>query len=336
MAVRAEQMNAMEQKTVHGEIVDLRRIPARDLEPLLVDEIHEWRSELDWDFEPSADLVRKYAGIHALGGAALMSNGQVAGYGYAVLEEPRGIIGDIYVRPHLRNATSEAELFRALLDALVATPRINRMESQLMLVTRGSAEAIAAGISTGMAGRPVRLFERRLMSRDSHGRLQGAGAAVYTRFRLEPWEDHLMHTAGAIIAGAYKGETDSEINAQYRSPGGARRFLSNIVEFPGCGNFYPGASFVAFDLRTGEAAGMVLASFVAAETGHISQICVMPGFRGAGLGKELLQISAAALYQRGAKRVSLTVTASNNTAISIYEKFGFRSVRTFFAYIWEA
>jgi ribosomal protein S18 acetylase RimI-like enzyme len=328
----------MEQNPRRREIVDLRSVAARDLEPLLADEIEEWRTALDWDFEPSADLVRKYAGSNSLGGAALMSDGQVAGYGYAVLEEPRGIIGDIYVRPHLRDAASESELFRSLLDALIATPRITRMESQLMLVTPESAALIAGAnaAGAGATAKPVRLFGRRLMSRDSQLRLPAIGATVRTRFRFERWADHLLHTAGNIIAGAYRGEADSEINAQYRSPGGARRFLTNIVDFPGCGTFHRAASFVAFDAQTGEAAGMVLASFVSVEAGHISQLCVMPNFRGAGLGNELLRISAAALYQHGAQRISLTVTASNTTAISIYEKFGFHSVRNFFAYIWEA
>ena len=330
MAARAD---SPEQNAGGREIVDLRKINARDLEPLLADEIQEWRTELEWDFEPSADLVRKYAGTNSLGGAALMVDDQVAGYGYAVLEEPRGIIGDIYVRPHLRNPDSEAQLFRSLLDALIATPRVTRMESQLMLVTPASAAIIEGA---GASRQPVRLFGRCLMSREAVIPLPPSGAAIHNRFRFERWEDHFMHLAGAIIAGAYKGETDSEINSQYRSPAGARRFLSNIVEFPGCGTFHPSASFVAFDRETGEAAGMVLSSFVASDTGHISQLCVMPGARGAGLGKELLRDSANVLYQHGANRVSLTVTSSNRMAISIYEKFHFRSHRTFFAYIWEA
>jgi ribosomal protein S18 acetylase RimI-like enzyme len=329
MAARA---NSIEQNAGRREIVDLRKIAARDLEPVLVDEIEEWRSELDWDFAPSADLVRTYAGTGSLGGAALTVDGKVAGYGYAVLEEPRGIIGDIYVRPGLRDANSEAELFRSLLDALAATPRIARMESQLMLVAPESAAIIAAGAS----GKRVRLFERRLMSRDGAIPLPSPNTAVNSRFRFEPWQVQYMHVAGSIIAGAYKGERDGEINAQYRSPSGARRFLSNIVEFPGCGTFHPGASFVAFDSQTGTAAGMVLASFVANGTGHISQLCVMPDARGAGLGKELLGMATSALYGDGAIRVSLTVTATNSTAISIYKKFGFRNVRMFYAYIWEA
>jgi len=322
----------MEQNAGRREIVDLRKVAASDLEPLLADEIEEWRSELKWDFEPSADLVRTYAGTNSLGGAALMVDGRVAGYGYAVLEEPRGIIGDIYVRPHLRDANAEAELFRSLLDAVAATPRISRMESQLMLVTAESAAIIATG---GASLKPVRLFERRLMLRDCTIPLPPEIGALRSRFRFEPWEGHYLHVAGAIIAAAYKGQTDSEINAQYRSPSGARRFLNNIVEFPGCGTFHPASSFVAFDAKTGAAAGMVLASFVAADTGHISQLCVMPEARGASLGRQLLRTSAEMLYRNGARRISLTVTASNKTAISIYEKFGFRSLRTFFAYIWE-
>jgi len=315
------------------EIVDLRKISARDLEPLLAEEIREWRSELAWDFEPSAELVRKYAGTNSLGGAALVVDGQIAGYGYAVLEEPRGIIGDVYVRRHLRNANAEAELFRSLLDALAATPRISRMESQLML---GSPEAAAIIAGGSFSPGRVRLFERRLMSRDGRPPLPPGNANARSRFRFERWDDRLMHAAGAIVAGAYKGETDSEINSQYRSPSGARRFLSNIVEFPGCGAFSPTASFVAFDRDSGEAAGMVLASFVAADTGHISQLCVMPAARGTGLGKELLRESTQTLYQHGARLVSLTVTASNGAAISLYEKFGFGDVRTFHAFIWEA
>ena len=330
MAARAD---FLKQNAPRREVVDLRQIAARDLEPLLSEEIREWRQELEWDFEPSAELVRKYAGTNSLGGAALMVDGKVAGYGYAVLEEPRGIIGDVYVRPHLRDAGAETQLFRSLLEALAATPRITRMESQLMLVTSESAALIGEANGSGSA---VRLFPRRLMIRDEALPFSQRDVSIPARFRFDPWEERSMHIAGAIIAGAYKGETDSEINSQYRSPAGARRFLSNIVEFPGCGTFHPAASFVAFDRETGEAAGMVLASFVASDAGHISQLCVMPGSRGSGLGRALLLESAAALYRDGTRLVSLTVTESNVAAISLYEKFGFRTVRTFYAYIWDA
>ena len=45
-----------------------------------------------------------------------------------------------------------------------------------------------------------------------------------------------------------------------------------------------------------------LASMVAPETGHITQLCVTPQAQGSGSGRELLQRSMDALYRHGAKR----------------------------------
>jgi len=327
----AAQANFAGLKNGRGEIVDLRKIAARDLDPLLEEEIREWQTELDWDFRPSADLVRRYTATNSLGGAALMVDGAVAGYGYGVVEEPRGIIGDIYIHPAARNPQSECDLFRSLLEALATTPRVTRMESQLMLLTSGAAQLIEAN---GLPRR-IRLFPRCLLARSSSVDLPPVESGALARFRFDRWRDHSMHVAGTIIAGAYKDETDAEINSQYRSPAGARRFLSNIVEFPGCGTFHPGASFLASDRSTGEPAGMVLSSFVAKDVGHISQLCVLPESRGAGLGKELLRAAVDTLRQHGARNVTLTVTSSNSIAISLYEKFGFRRGRSFYAYTWE-
>ena len=58
----------------HREIIDLRRLSAKDLEPLLKEECRAWRSELAWDFEKSADLVRRFVDMSALNGTALQEN----------------------------------------------------------------------------------------------------------------------------------------------------------------------------------------------------------------------------------------------------------------------
>ena len=60
---------------------------------------------------------------------------------------------------------------------------------------------------------------------------------------------------------------------------GARRFIYNIAQFPGCGAVSSPSSYVAFDLATGWLAGLVLVSFVGEETGHITQLCVTPAAR---------------------------------------------------------
>src|SRR6516165_4386277 len=99
------------------EIVDLRRLSARDLEPLLAEETAVWREELEWDFEKSADLVRRFVELRALSGSALLEYGAITGYVYYVLEENKGLVGDLYVRREFRGIERESCLLEAALDS---------------------------------------------------------------------------------------------------------------------------------------------------------------------------------------------------------------------------
>ena len=79
-----------------AEIVDLRRLSAGQLESLLLEETAAWRDLLDWEFEKSADLVRRFVDMHALNGCALLEDGEVVGYLYYVLEENKGLLGVLF------------------------------------------------------------------------------------------------------------------------------------------------------------------------------------------------------------------------------------------------
>jgi ribosomal protein S18 acetylase RimI-like enzyme len=137
-----------------------------------------------------------------------------------------------------------------------------------------------------------------------------------------------------LISAAYSGHIDSRINDQYRSPGGARRFLFNIVQYPGCGTFFRPASYAAFETN-GQLCGISLASLVSQRSGHITQICVSPSVRGTGIGHALLRQSLMTLRDMGCHAASLTVTAANESAVSLYERVGFHTIRQFSAYAWE-
>ena len=133
-------------------------------------------------------------------------------------------------------------------------------------------------------------------------------AADETTTRFVPWSESHFDASAQLVASAYRGHVDSEINDQYRSPGGAKRFLTNIIQYPGCGTFYAPASMAAIDVATGALAGISLASLVAPDAGHVTQLCVAPQFRGRGIGRELLRRSRLALAAGGRYTVSLTVT----------------------------
>lgn len=311
---------------VTEEIVDLRRLSARDLEPLLSEEIATWRAELEWDFGKSADLVRRFMDLRALNGSALVQDGAVTGYVYFVLEENKGLIGDLYVCRSARTETRENALLEAVLRPMMGVSQISRIECQLMMLQPLPNRATPRSQS-------LKSFERNFMRLDLHRAALPEGR-VRRPVGLELWSDHLQEAAAQIIATAYSGHIDGQINDQYRSVAGARRFLYNIVQYPGCGVFFRPASYAALD-AAGRLCGVSLASMVAPRCGHITQICVSPEAHGQGIGHELLRQSLLRLREAGCQSASLTVTAANRDAVVLYERVGFQTVRRFSAYVWE-
>jgi ribosomal protein S18 acetylase RimI-like enzyme len=309
------------------DIVDLRELTARDLEPVLREETTAWHEELDWDFEKSADLVRRFVDLRALNGNALIEQGAVTGYVYFVLEENKGLIGDLYVRRAARAPARENWLLQAALDQVAASPQAFRVECQLMMLGPGHEREVPyAEYRTS--------FERNFMRVDLR-QAQLEASRILRPIFVERWADHYQDAAAHLIANAYRAHIDSRINDQYRSIAGARRFLYNIVQYPGCGAFYRPASFAAFEAATGQLCGISLASLVAEDCGHITQICVSDSVRGAGVGYELLRRSLTCLRDAHCAFASLTVTAANRSAIHLYEQVGFQTVRRFSAYVWE-
>src|ERR1700676_2481348 len=119
----------------HSPLVDLRDLTAAYLEPVLREETEEWRIELDWDYRPSADLVRRFVDMRALTGFALPGDKEAAGYGYYVCEEGKGLIGGLYLGRRYRTIENENTLLTALLDAMWRTPGTRRIEAQLMMLS---------------------------------------------------------------------------------------------------------------------------------------------------------------------------------------------------------
>lgn len=304
-------------------VVDLRRIRAADLEPVLQEEADRWDRELHWDFGPAGELVRRFTGMRALNGCALYEGGACIGYGYYVTEDHKGLIGDLYVRRARQSIENENLLLGTMLEELFRTPYIRRVESQLMMLQSPLDRPVP------MAER-MESFERHFLEID----LEHAAGLPERRgaLRYAGWDERRQDDSAQLIAEAYRGHVDGRINDQYRSPAGARRFLMNIIQYPGCGHFLRDASYAAYD---DELAGVSLASVVGPTAGHITQICVAPRVRGSGAGYELLRRSLESMRQRGCRTASLTVTAANTEAVRLYRAAGFRTLRDFSARIWD-
>lgn len=308
-------------------LTDLREVTVEQLSPLLEEETEAWSADLDWDFLPSADLVRRFVQVRALNGFALMDGGSAAGYAYFVAEDGKGLIGDFYVRAAQRNVENENLLLGAVLESMWRTSGLRRVEAQLMMLSSHLDRAVPYQPYFHSYARCF--LEARLAAMASLPARQPPGVS----FAL--WTENRQDDAARLIAASYRGHIDSHINDQYRSPAGARRFLANIVQYPGCGSFFAPASFLAWDQAQRTLCGISLSSLVAPEVGHITQICVAPSHQGRGIGYELLRRSLAALAGCGCRKASLTVTSANAAAIRLYQRVGFQTRRDFAAYVWE-
>ena len=308
-------------------LVDLRQVRAEELDLLLGHEINEWERRLDWDFRPSADLVRRFIRMQSLSGYALVVGREAVGYCYYVCEDRKGLLGDVFVRPDFATPENENTLVTAVVRALWATPQVQRIESQLIMLSA------AARSRMPLAGN-LRRFPRDFMMADM-SMVPALAPASHPRIHYEMWQERDQEPAARLIAAAYQGHVDSDINDQYRSLAGGRRFLYNIVQYPGCGSFFRSGSFIAQDAVTGRVIGLSLASMVAFDVGHITQICVDPEWKGRRIGYELMRRSLDAMLHSGCRRASLTVTSSNVEAIRLYEGLGFRKHDMFEAFVWD-
>lgn len=293
---------------------------------MLDEERLAWRSALSWDFTPSAELVRRFVKIQALDGFALLHGSQVVGYAYYVCEERKGLVGDIFVVREHATAETEDMLLGAVLHAMIGSPHVERIEAQLIMLHGRFDRAMPLA-------KFAQIYPRVFMVADLDDTpdMPPANTAPYS---ISPWDTERQDNAAILIANAYRNHVDSSINDQYRSYAGARRFLNNIVNYPGCGAFQQDSSFLALNSDS-EVAGLILGSLVAPECGHITQVCVGPETQGKRVGYELVRRSMRSFAEMGCAKTSLTVTASNTNAIRLYQNTGFRAVRRFAAYVWE-
>ncbi|HEX9111909.1 MAG TPA: GNAT family N-acetyltransferase [Terriglobales bacterium] len=312
------------------EILDLRHFSSADLRPLLEDEVVMWGRLLSWDYTGSAEMILRYMDAKILPGYAAIERGNIFGYSFFVYEQSKGVIGDLYVRDGGRTSNRhevEERLLTHVIETLQQSPGIHRVEAQLLAHDTG--EVARPFLQQGFSRHP-RVF----MNFDIRRHPQTT-PTLKPEFEIRPWSEPEYQPAAAVITAAYRGHVDSEINDQYRTLSGSLRFLNNIVRFPGCGTFDPQASFVVFQHRSRSPVGLILCSQIRRDVGHITQVCVLPEYRSAGLGITLLAATTRSLRERNFNAISLTVTEANDRAVALYARIGFESTRVFDAFVWE-
>ncbi len=316
---------------VNVEILDLRHFSSADLRPLLDEEVEVWGNLLAWDYRGSSDMILRYVDTKILPGYAAVERGSIVGYSFFVYEGSKGVVGDLFVSPRRADVRAiELQMVEHVIETLQSSPGILRVEAQLL--THQTGDLAANFLSSGFQ-RYRRLFLAL--------HLQGAGApriapvSVPEDILVRRWAEQDYQPAAGVITAAYRGHIDSEINDQYRTHAGSNRFLNNIVRFPGCGVFDTDSSFVAIHRQSNALIGLILCSRVKDDVGHVTQVCLVPEYRGLGVGEGLVVSTYNSLRSRNFNLLSLTVTEANHRAVDLYRRLGFVELRVFDAFVWE-
>ncbi|NLF72767.1 MAG: GNAT family N-acetyltransferase [Candidatus Anammoximicrobium sp.] len=171
-------------------------------------------------------------------------------------------------------------------------------------------------------------FKRFLMEIDLSGRLSDA-AQLPSAYRLVPWDEALLEAHADVKYRCFHAEIDAHVFPSLGYPEGCLRLMRDIT---GGESFLPQATWLlaCTDPRNSRVdyCGTIQGLRDGDRRGSVQNFGVVPAHRGRGLGTVLLQRSLEGFRAAGVGRVTLEVTAENQDAQRLYQRLGFRCVRT--------
>lgn len=337
-----------------ADIVDIRHFDAREFGPLLQAESQVWGKDLRWDYTASAKLISTCLEEKRLSGYALVKGREIEGYSFFFYEGEKGLIGDLFLAPDHGGVEQALLLIEHVIETLLATPGLHRVEAQLphfgfedldacfrthgfecyprrfMAVSLCGEEAKRAP-SDGQTRSPVRAPD----SVSTRSEAIGTPSGLPGDFVVELWERRHDRRAAELLYETYCDHVDAFINDQYSSLEGTTRLIDNIIRHHGCGEYLSQHSLVVVHKPTRQLAGILALTAVRSATAHIPQVAVAKRFQGQGVGTGMIDLALARLRDKGYQEISLTVTDLNASAVRLYERLGFQTFRTFGAYVWR-
>jgi GNAT superfamily N-acetyltransferase len=153
-------------------------------------------------------------------------------------------------------------------------------------------------------------------------------AELPTGYRFVPWNEALLDVHARAKFRAFRDEIDAVVFPCLGSLEGCRRLMREIRGKPG---FLPLATWL---LAYGRSAaefqwcGTIQGVADRGGCGLIQNVGIVPGHRGIGLGSCLVAQAMQGFHEHGLRVASLEVTADNSRAVRLYQRLGFRRVRT--------
>jgi ribosomal protein S18 acetylase RimI-like enzyme len=173
----------------------------------------------------------------------------------------------------------------------------------------------------------VMYFKRFRMEYDLRDSLEAP--ALPSEFRLLPWRPTLLDAHSEVKYRSFRFEIDANVFTCFHTREGCARLMQEIVRRDG---FLPQATWLLVRQRPGaarfEPCGTIQGVWDSCGLGSIQNVGVISAHRGRGLGTALIARALAGFREAGLDRAYLEVTAQNTGAFRLYQRLGFRKVKT--------
>jgi ribosomal protein S18 acetylase RimI-like enzyme len=142
-------------------------------------------------------------------------------------------------------------------------------------------------------------------------------------YSLVPWDDSLMERHAEVLYYSFCDEIDAKVFPSFGSRQGCSSLMKEIRRKSG---FLPEATWLL--VRGEDVCGSIQGLRERTGVGAIQNVGVTGSHRGKGLGTLLLTQALHGFRRAGLGRALLEVTAQNDRAVQLYWRLGFRRRKT--------
>lgn len=148
-------------------------------------------------------------------------------------------------------------------------------------------------------------------------------------YELAAWRPSLFDSHVDVKFRSFRDEIDANVFPCFHTREGCEHLMSEITQRDG---FLPQTTWLLIHHAKGrkfsEPCGTIQGLWDSSGLGAVQNVGVLSAHRGRGLGTILLRNSLLGFREAGLERVYLEVTAQNIGAVRLYQRLGFRKVRT--------
>ena len=290
-------------------------VPPILLGPLFDEEAAMWTADLRWNFAPSRGRLETALREGTVNGFVALDEQGPCAYATYSTHDDQGVIGSFFAASRSRGRGLEDHLVTRVLDRLLKDrPRV--VDCQTLFSTEPGLRDPFLARGFDSAARIYMTLERSAFQPG-----QGHGPEV---LRTRPTHRLDLRSLSRLIFDAHEVSRANDASSSFDTLDSCTRILRQIMLDEVCGPFDSQASRRIE--RDGAALAACLLTWPMPGVAHVSEVATLPQSRRKGLARQCLTEALQSAFERqGASHATLSVTASNVAARTLYESVGFVS-----------